>query len=204
MSYWTYINGCITVRPFGRTQAEKTYILQTVLEHLPRVTGSEGDMVVHIVQKAGHSSSSTHDEFGEMTNNLKDMDGYKSRKYGWLHTQNRYILVLEAALRDREFKTTYLEFQKWLCRLAKRVGVEDVLVNIGDNFKNEIITNRNDAYCNMFEDFSWYSKSGEINWCEYLMWEPAKDSEYPAILTYKYYNDHDNDKRVEAWLKREE
>ena len=25
MSYWTYINGTITVRPMGRTQPEKRY-----------------------------------------------------------------------------------------------------------------------------------------------------------------------------------
>lgn len=51
MSYWTYINGTITVRPMGRTQPEKRYILETVLNHLPRVTGSEGDMNTYIIQK---------------------------------------------------------------------------------------------------------------------------------------------------------
>lgn len=48
MSSWTYINGTITVRPMGRTQPEKRYILETVLNHLPRVTGSEGDMNIYI------------------------------------------------------------------------------------------------------------------------------------------------------------
>ena len=43
MSWWTYINGTITVSPMGRTQAEKRYILETVLDHLPLVTGSERD-----------------------------------------------------------------------------------------------------------------------------------------------------------------
>lgn len=28
MSNWTYINGTITVRPMGRTQPEKRYILE--------------------------------------------------------------------------------------------------------------------------------------------------------------------------------
>lgn len=53
MSYWTYINGTITVCPMGRTQPEKRYILETVLNHLPRVTGSEGDIDVYIIQKNG-------------------------------------------------------------------------------------------------------------------------------------------------------
>ena len=51
MSYWTYLTGTVTVRPMGRTQAEKRYILDTVLEHLPLVTGSERDMNVYIIQK---------------------------------------------------------------------------------------------------------------------------------------------------------
>ena len=39
MSWWTYIHGTIVVSPTGRTQAEKRYVLDTVLDHLPRVTG---------------------------------------------------------------------------------------------------------------------------------------------------------------------
>ena len=51
MSFWTYVHGTIEVTPMGRTQAEKTYILNTVLEHLPHVTGSEEDMNVYVLQK---------------------------------------------------------------------------------------------------------------------------------------------------------
>ena len=129
MSYWTYVNGTITVHPMGRTQPEKRYILDTVLNHLPRVTGSEGDMNVYVIQKAGHNSSSSCDEFGEITNNLLDYYGYKSRN-GWLQTQDEYILVVNGALRDREFNETFREFMKWTVRLGKRVGIEDILVEI--------------------------------------------------------------------------
>lgn len=93
MSSWTYINGTITVRPMGRTQPEKRYILETVLNHLPRVTGSEGDMNVYIIQKNGYNSSCSRDEFGEITNNLTDWYGNKSRNRGMLRTQDEYILV---------------------------------------------------------------------------------------------------------------
>ena len=51
VSFWTYVNGTITVSPMGRTQAEKRYILDTVLEHLPLVTGSEGDMDTYNIHK---------------------------------------------------------------------------------------------------------------------------------------------------------
>ena len=54
MSSWTYIQGTITVSPIGRTQAEKRYILDTVLAHLPIVSGSKRDMNVYVIQKNGH------------------------------------------------------------------------------------------------------------------------------------------------------
>lgn len=64
MSSWVYINGTITVSPIGCTQAQKRYILDTVLAHLPIVSGSEKDMDVYVIQKNGHNSSCSHDEFG--------------------------------------------------------------------------------------------------------------------------------------------
>lgn len=51
MSSWTYVSGLIKVSPVGRTQAEKRYTLETVLAHLPAVSGSEGYMDVYIIQK---------------------------------------------------------------------------------------------------------------------------------------------------------
>lgn len=90
MSYWTSVNGTVTVMPMGRTQAEKRYILDTVLEHLPLVTGSEGDMNIYVIQKRGYNSSSSCDEFGQVTNNLIDSYGDKNRSKGWLRTQDEY------------------------------------------------------------------------------------------------------------------
>ena len=100
MSYWTYLTGTVTVRPMGRTQEEKEYILKSVLNHLPIVSGSERDMNVYVIQKNGHNSSSSCDEFGEVTNNLVDSYGDRSRKRGWLRTQDEYILVVDGSFRD--------------------------------------------------------------------------------------------------------
>ena len=61
-------------------------------------------MDVYIIQKNGYNSSWSCDEFGEVTNNLIDRHGNKSRKTGWLQTQDEYIIVVNAALRDREFE----------------------------------------------------------------------------------------------------
>lgn len=44
MSCWTKIRGYVEVEPFGRTQEEKEFILKTVLNHLPLVSGSESRM----------------------------------------------------------------------------------------------------------------------------------------------------------------
>lgn len=204
MSFWTYINGTIAVSPLGRTQAEKRYILNTVLSHLPIVSGSERDMDVYVIQKNGHNCSSSCDEFGEVTNNLVDRYGRKSRKRGWLETQDEYILVVNASLRCREFEETYREFMKWLCRLAKRVMVHEILVSIKGYGVSNIIQDKDyGVFYEMFEDPSWCSKTGmdEPNWCEYLMWDRAKNYDYPMKLAYKYFNDDENDKEVKRRVK---
>lgn len=214
MSWWTYVHGTVTVHPMGRTQAEKRYILDTVLEHLPLVTGSEKDMNVYVIQKNGHNSSSSCDEFGEVTNNLVDSYGDRNRKRGWLRTQDEYILVVDGSFRDRMFDQTYREFMKWLCRLAKRVDIEDVLVEVKGWGQSTLIRNYHltgkksweTVYGQMHEKPSWcYDKDefGEPNWCEYLMWDRAKNSSYPMMLGYKYYADEENDKEVERRIKYE-
>lgn len=172
MSAWTYINGTITVDAVGRTQAEKEYILKTILDHLPLVTGSEGDMNVYLLQTNGYNSSSSVDEFGNNTNNLIDRYGYHDRKSGSLKTQSRYIIVVDGAFRDRYFDTTFIEFNKWLCRLSKRVFIDDVFVKLTDYETEYVFTNKNEVYSNMFEEVSWVDKNedSEPAWWEYLMW----------------------------------
>ena len=72
MSNWTHIRGSIFVSVPGNTQAQIDYIIHTILEHLPVVSGSEGDMQVFPIQMGGHNSYSTADEYGMRTNNLID------------------------------------------------------------------------------------------------------------------------------------
>lgn len=210
MSFWCYVTGTVTVRPMGRTQAEKRYILDTVLEHLPLVTGSERDMNVYVIQKNGYSSSCSHDEFGEITNNLVDSYGDRSRERGSLKTQDEYILVVDGSFRDRKFDQTYREFVKWLCRLGKRIRIEDVLVEVKEYGKSTIIKNTNiqskkysyrKVFNGLFEDPSWCNDTGELNWCEYLLWDRAKKSDYPILLGYKYFADEENDKEAERRIR---
>jgi len=205
MSMWTYVNGTITVEPMGRTQAEKRYILDTVLNHLPLVTGSEKDMDVYIIQKNGTNSSCSCDEYGEQTNNLINRYDCHDYRTGWLRTQSEYILVVNGSFRDREFNETFREFMKWLCRLAKRVLVTNILVKIQGYGKEFVINdecNYNSPYHSMNEDPSWYKESnGEPCWAEHLMWDRAKGSRYPMLLMYKYFSDPENDAEVERRMK---
>lgn len=201
MSTWSYIHGTVKVSLFGRTQHENEYILRTVLDHLPVVSGSEGDMEVDIVPVKVTTTCTTHDEFGDKTNNLRDRYGRRSYKKGWLYVQDEYNIVISSNLRDREFSETYQNFQKWLCRLAKRLLVEDVLIKISSFDKSIIIENpiikkftyNDTTYGQMFERFSTNSNfllsdndnNVEPNWCEYLMWNQGFYGK-PVELEYKY------------------
>ena len=168
MSMWTYILGTIEVSPCGRTQAEKEYILKTVLDHLPRVTGSEEDMEVYINKEDGTTSSSSTDEFFCESNLLDD---------GWLQTQDNYLITVKANLRDRMFSETLREFQNWLYRLSKRVLVEDVLVRVKGWKQSIVFTNKNDYYSDLYY-------MAEVPWCYYLMWD-YEQSENGNILCGK-------------------
>lgn len=192
MSWWTHIRGVVEVDVRGRTQAEIRYILETVLDHLPRVTGSEGDMNVYISQEAGFSCSSSLDEFGHPTNNLRDMYGNKSQRNGWLETQSQYMLTIEGDLRDRGFEQTKREFMKWLCRLAKRIRIDAIVMKLWA-YDQSIVISDASPYDDMYE---W--QDGEKRWTDYLMWERDPISYWPLKLANKYFDD----KYIEEELKR--
>ena len=184
MSLWTYIRGAITVSPMGRSQAEKRYILDTVLAHLPKITGSDRNMDVYVIQKNWYDEYDSCDEFGQYSNLG---NGYSSDIHPGYGIQSEYILVVDAKLRDRLFKRTMKEFSNWLCRLSKRVNVNDVLVEVSaDDIDHAyILRNENNVFGEMFEEPSWYD-AGESNWCEFMMWDRADDSDYPKALARKY------------------
>lgn len=164
ISSWTYIKGVVEVSPRGRTQAEKEYILKTVLSHLPKVTGSEDNMNVYINQEIGYNSSSNCDEFMNISNLGND------KYYKCFETQDNYLITIQGNFRDRVFEETVKEFNNWINRLAKRVMIEDCLVEVKGYNQKTLFTNKNDCYGNMYE---W----GEDNWCDYLMWNYKRDED---------------------------
>lgn len=210
MSYWTHILGVLEVHPVGRTQHEMTYILNTVLDHLPLVTGSEGDMEWFVNINPHANSFSSHDEFEQRTNNLVDDYGDHDANSGWLRRSDRYYITVFGSLRDRMFRETFTELQKWLVRLSKRVMVYSVNIELTANDRKEpyyiqySAAEERNPYYEMFEDPSWVTE-GEPAWYEYLMWEREPNGFMPLKHVYKYYGDDDIDaemKRRDRWKEK--
>lgn len=183
----------------GRTQPEKRYILDTILEHLHEVTGSEQNMHVKVIQKDGYNCSISCNEFGEW------IPG-KKRKISDI-----YHVIIEGDLRDRTFEETLRELNKWLNRLAKRAGVSDICIKL-TGYKAmsstyepaTLVISDPKPYKQMAEWPSWCEEShGEPAWAEHLMWKSAKHSWHPMKLAYKYYNDPENDAEVERRMAYE-
>lgn len=200
ISDWTYVTGVIEISAIGETQPEMRYIIDTVLAHLPLVTGSERNMEIHVVQESGSNESSSHDEFGVYSEYM--LPGRK-----WIDLQSKYMLVLKGDLRDRYFEDTFKELNRFLNRLAKRLVVTDIMLKLcgcpksGGECKQYIYTDP-DKYSDMFEMGSWANETGEPAWWEYLRWDKNPDTMLPISLTYKYYEDKENDiewKRRKRW-----
>jgi hypothetical protein len=162
MSIWSYVHGAIEVEPRGRTQAEKEYILKTVLSHLPRVNGSEEPMRVYINETKGYNVSCNHDEF---LNSSNLGTGYP-RKF---ETQSVYLVTILGYLRDVEYDEAIRMFTAWMCRFSKRILIEDCIVKIECEDKQKIFTNNNRVYTDMFEY--------EDSWTDYLMWDYNQDED---------------------------
>lgn len=179
MSRWTYINGVVKVSTFpGRTQAECRYILDTVLDHLPKVTGEERNMQVYTVQPNGTSFSVSCDEFQTSL-----------PRYHWLEVQEHYLLVLNGALRDRLFPETLRELNIFLNRLAKRLFVDDILVRLYDDLGRSTVICDRGPYQDMYETPD--HENGIYAWWDYLLWEEDPMSGLPFWLAAKYYDDED-------------
>ena len=183
MSHWAYVKGLVTVESEGRTQPECRYVLETVLDHLPIVTGSERNMTVHIVQAEGISCSQSSNEFWEYTESMRC-------DRSWLDVQENYLLVLEGHLRDKEFEETKREVVNWLTRLAKRLLIHDVCVKVWDYSKSMVIDDA-EPYEDMYESrFEPHSDVVHKKWTDYLLWEHCEECSYPKKLL-EYYEERE-------------
>lgn len=190
MSAWTYVWGTVSVCPPGDGQRAKDFVIGEVIDHLPRVTGSEGDMHVEIVRRPGSNSSSNHDEFG-MASDLGG-NGWGYGKGRWFGVQDTYDLLLSGHLRDRYWDDTLREFCRWMSRLAKRVCVEDMLVRLSDGYGRSRTFDGAGAWADSMDRWTWSPEGGasrdrrfgyahdrrhSSNWRFGLMGDPANWTE---------------------------
>lgn len=197
MSLWSYVHGAITVSPPGLTQAHKAYVLDTILAHLPQVTGSEENMQTYVTQCNGYDASDGCDEF--MTPyQFSPKATYKDR--GLMHLQSHYLITVRGQLRDRHVELTHRELLRWLVRLAKRVYVDEVTVSVygdalGHCTRPMIITNDKRKFSALHEWSPCDEDDTPPAWADFMMWE-RDESGLPLELAYKYYNDADLDREV--------
>ena len=191
MSFWTSVIGMVKVTVPGRTQPECDYVVQTVVNHLPLITGSEGPVSVHIVKKSGHSSLSNTDEYLQFSNLLPDESGTPCR-YGWLRVQNSYILVIEGALRDRFFLQTAKETVKFLNRLSRTLEVTYYHVDVFSDDKGKYTFQRKNEV-----EYDWIWQNYDRPWNRRYDWhmfdeEECRTERWVDHLLWRWVRDEDD------------
>lgn len=164
MSWWTRIYGTIKVDVPGMTQKHKDFILDEVLRHLPRVTGSEGDMQLCVSQEPGYSDVRYRDELGRIIPDRNE------------HIQSMYLITISSALMDRDFLRTLREFTEWVCRLSKRLWLIDILVSVSGPYDTYLF-NDAEPYESMWEYDRDEDDPPKDNWTEWL-WPNIPDELY--------------------------
>lgn len=153
MSMWTYVSGVVKVDTFARSDAEAIYLAQTVVNHLPLISGSEGPVRYYLNLLRGACCSSNCDEFNRRSN-LCD-DSY----YGLFESQTDVLITLDGGLRDRTFEETLRETTRTLSRLSTRLGVKECLVSVTDGDKSYV-----------FHDPDWLISMKTSDWARQLLW----------------------------------
>lgn len=147
----------------GRSSAESMYKAQTVVNHLPRITGSEGGVEYYLNLVNGQNFSSSVDEFDRFSNL------YNSRYSRSFETQTCVLIAMDGSLRDREFKQTLFETTKALSRLASRLWIDSCFVSV-----------RGDAWSGreyIFNNPRWLLDIDRTYWAEDLLWKYEREDD---------------------------
>lgn len=154
MSQWTYVNGVIKVDTFSRSSAETLYLVQTVVNHLPAISGSEGDVQYYITIENGYNTSSNVDEFNNFSNLGNGWTGRRLFEY-----QSCALITMSGALRDRTFEETLRETTKALARLSSRLFVDECIVLVRSYWNSFV-----------FDNPKWMKDMDVSDWCRDLLW----------------------------------
>lgn len=137
MSNWTTVSGVIEVDTYAGTTHKARYITECVINHLPRISGSEGDVDIFINQPSNYNLSSSCDELCAETNLMeKDYYGFRQHK-----VQTKTIITVQGHLRDTYSNEIYRQVVKWLTRLSKRLHVCSVHLYVADYYKDYRLDN---------------------------------------------------------------
>jgi len=153
VSSWTYVRGMISVDPIGETTAEKVFVVQTVLDHLPTVTGSEKNLFVYVTPSVYYGLSCREDSGY----------GYRSRRVA-----PHFLIIVEGDLRDREFNQTKAEVMRWICRLGKRLFITDICLTVRDQCGRKVVLTDERPLLDLYEGPHWIVKYGKPKWWKEL------------------------------------
>lgn len=135
MSIWSHIHGVIEVETFGRTSAEAMYFAQTVVDHLPRIDGSEGPVEFYLNLKRGHNCSSSADE------NMVQSNLYNEYYFKTFEHQSCVLITLQGDLRDCTFVEALKMTYNALNRLSKHLIVRGCSVTVASGIQEYMFSN---------------------------------------------------------------
>lgn len=161
MSVWSYVSGVIEVDTFADSDAEAMFLAQTVIDHLPKIDGSEHCAKFYLNKIQGYETSSNVDEFRQRSNLRRG--GHYLGLFKW---QTRILITINGSLRDADFEHALKDTTRMLARLSSRLSVMSCLVSVLSEGR-QFIFNNPDWILNR-KDTGWADKL-RINWRDYLL-----------------------------------
>jgi len=153
MSIWSRVTGVIVAETISRSTAEAMYIAQTVVNHLPKIYGSEGCAKFYINALKGLNTSSNVDEFNKRSNLMQ-----RENQWGLFEWQTKILITVEGSLRDASFQNTLRETTRMLSRLSSRLWVKSCLISVSSDKKQFI-----------FHDPDWIIKQELTDWVDHFI-----------------------------------
>ena len=136
MSLWCYVRGLIVADTFAEYTPAALYRAQCVVDHLPRISGSERDAQFYIATKRGHNQTMFGwDELHQFSN----LGG--GRRGDRFEAQSEVLISICGDLRDRWLPQTLPEVTKALARLASRLSIDTCLVSVEDDCGQKFLFN---------------------------------------------------------------
>lgn len=160
MSMWTYVRGVILVDTWADYTPAALYQAQSVVDHLPRITGSEGPVQFYVTSRRGYNMVRFCDEYDQQSNlgEGRFQDKFKS--------QSEVLITLCGNLRDRMLPQTLRETTRALTRLASRLDVGTCLVSIEDDCGQRFLFN-NPEWLRQIPNSDWLLQHCVArHWCE--------------------------------------